>query len=144
MRDKRGYNDPYWGAIILDFLRVLHFDDLSASEYRLFFFLTDKMSRKDNRIDMRQSVISLMLNMDKATVSKAINKLCKLQFIAKLGTGSFMVNPHLIYVGHRGLDRLRDDFDDILQKKGLKLRFDMNDPTRGLEDYNVENRDFVQ
>ncbi|ARR10788.1 replication/maintenance protein RepL [Paenibacillus bovis] len=136
MRKKRNYlGEPYWGAIVLDFLRILHSDNLSSAEYKIFFFLTDKMSRSDNRVDMKQSVISTYLNMDKATVSKAIKRLCELQWILKLSTGSFMVNPHLIYVGNRGIERVRDNFDRFLEQKGLPERFEMNDANRELMVY---------
>lgn len=106
----------YWGAVILDWFQELNDLDFGRGDYKVLFFLCSEMNPRDNVASVRQKTIANELSMDKGNVSKAIKKLKRYQFIAKVDNG-FMVNPHLFYVGKRDpQDRwaLRNSFDALV------------------------------
>lgn len=125
----------YWGAIILKWFHHLRDSDLSSSDYKVLFYLCEKMEFSRNRIVLRQKEIAQELHMDKGNVSKCISKLCEKQFIVKIPSG-FMINPHLFYVGKSNpndRDDLRDEFDEALKTNGLSPLFELNEMTSELE-----------
>lgn len=132
---RRKERKVYWGAFILEWFEHLQDAELSSSDYRILFFLCQKMKPYDNTIYMRQKQMSEELNMDKGNVSKCIKKLCEKQFIVKI-TNGFMVNPHLFYVGkgHPGSrEELRNNFDEFLYHNKLSPRFYLNELEHKLE-----------
>lgn len=125
----------YWGAIILGWFHHLRDSDLTSSDYRVLFYLCEKMEFTRNRILLRQKEIAQDLHMDKGNVSKCISRLCEKQFIAKVPSG-FMINPHLFYVGKTNpADRydLRDEFDQALEANGLSPLFELDEMESKLE-----------
>lgn len=129
----RGSN-VYWGAFILDWFKHLQDHDLSAADYRILFYLCNKMLTTDNTARVRQLTIASELAMDKGNVSKCLKKLRSKQFIAKTPDG-FMINPHLFYTGNDPQNRmnLRDRFDRLLIEEDKKPRFSMNELDNKLE-----------
>ena len=125
----------YWGAFILGWFEHLRNSDLTGSDYKILFYLCEKMEFSRNQVVLKQKEISEVLLMDKGNVSKCIRKLCEEQFIAKIPSG-FMINPHLFYVGksYAG-DRfsLREDFDDAVRKNGMVPLFEMDESESTLE-----------
>ena len=125
----------YWGAIILDWFKFLQDNDLTSSDYRVLFYLCEKMNFQENQVHIRQKKIAENLNMDKGNVSKCIKRLCEKQFIIKSENG-FMINPHLFYVGksyRHDREALRYSFDNLLQSKGIEPRFYLNEDEYQLE-----------
>lgn len=118
----------YWGAFILDWFKYLQDEDLTGSDYKILFFLSEKMHIADNRVMLKQKEIADTLHMDKGNVSKCIKRLCEKQFIVKI-PGGFMINPHLFYVGKSMSDRplLRKDFDDFIERNNMDPIFEMNE-----------------
>lgn len=132
-------NTVYWGAVILEWFEYLRESDMTGSDYKILFFLCQKMNTTDNTAYIRQKEIAEELSMDKGNISKSIKKLSENQFITKSISG-FMINPHLFYVGARNRTDLRDDFDDLLEKNGLEARFYMNEDERKLEEIDYHHR----
>lgn len=132
---RRGRKSIYWGAFILGWFEHLRDPDLNGSDYKILFYLCEKMEFSGNRVVLKQREISETLHMDKGNVSKCIGKLCKKQFITRISSG-FMINPHLFYVGksHPG-DRysLREEFDNAIRKNGMTPLFDMVEMESTLE-----------
>lgn len=124
-RRTRRARNVYWGALILGWFEHLQDHDLSAADYRILFYLCEKMLSNDNTAHLKQKTIAADLNMDKGNVSKCLKKLSVKQFIAKASDG-YMINPHLFYVGsdpqHR--ESLRDTFDDLLENPRFYLNED--------------------
>ncbi|QIC07177.1 MarR family transcriptional regulator [Brevibacillus sp. 7WMA2] len=123
--------NAYWGAFILDWFKHLQDHELSAADYRILFYLGEKMMTDDNTARVRQKTIAQDLAMDKGNVSKCLKKLCAKQFIAKAPDG-YMVNPHLFYAGNGYANRynLRDSFERLLIESP---RFFLNEDLRILE-----------
>jgi len=125
----------YWGAIILDWFKYLQDNELTSSDYKVLFYLCEKMSFQENGVHLRQKKIAEELNMDKGNVSKCIKRLCEKQFIVKAENG-FMVNPHLFYVGKSykyDRETLRDSFDELLKSSDIEPRFYLNEDEFELE-----------
>lgn len=133
MARRRGRaRNVFWGSFILEWFKHLQDHELSAADYRILFYLCERMMTGDNTAHVRQKTIAKDLAMDKGNVSKCIKKLCTKQFIAKADNG-YMINPNLFYVGIRDRnDRedLRDNFDDLLTESP---RFYMNEDEHELE-----------
>lgn len=132
IRRKRVRN-VYWGAFVLDWFKYLQDHELSAADYRILFYLCERMSTDDNIANVKQKTIAKDLAMDKGNVSKCLKKLCAKQFIAKADNG-YMINPNLFYIGKREYsDRedLRYDFDNLLTTE--RPRFYMNEDEHRLE-----------
>lgn len=132
---RRGRKSIYWGAVILGWFQHLRDPDLTSSDYKILFYLCEKMEFNGNRVLLKQKEISDDLHMDKGNVSKCIRKLCEKQFVVRIPSG-FMINPHLFYVGksYPG-DRysLRDEFDDAIRKNQMIPLFEMNEEDSELE-----------
>lgn len=131
-RKERYVTNVYWGGFILRFFHYLQDHNLGAIDYRIFFYFCEKMNTDDNLVRKKQITIAGELNIDKANVSRSLKKLCQLQFIAKVKTEGYMVNPHLLYAGNGYTLRkkLRTDFDALVDSP----RFYMNEDDRILED----------
>lgn len=137
VKKRRTGNGVYWGAFVLEWFTHLHSSNLNSTDYRVLFFLCEKMKDDDNTAYLKQKEIAEVLNMDKGNVSKSVKKLREEQFIFKNKNG-FMINPHLFYVAKgRSIDRetLRGEFDDLIYKAGLKRKFNMNEDEHRLEEY---------
>lgn len=128
-RRVRHVNNVYWGAFILDWFKHLQDNDLSAADYRILFYLCEKMMTGDNTAHLKQKTIAKDLAMDKGNVSKCLKKLCTKQFIAKADNG-YMINPHLFYAGYKIREDLRHEFDNLLTGP---QRFYMNEDEHKLE-----------
>lgn len=137
MRKKRFY----WGAFILPWFQHLQDSDLTGSDYKVLFFLCEKMHDIDNRSLVKQIEIADKLELDKGNVSKCIKRLCAKQFIAKI-PGGFMINPHLFYVGKTPADRYhyRDFFDQIIRDSGVEPMFEMDEMDSKLKKYHPQTR----
>lgn len=134
----------YWGAIILGWFKYLRDPDLTTSDYKILFFLCEKMEFNRNRTLLKQKEITEELHMDKGNVSKCIKRLCEKQFIVKIPSG-FMINPHLFYVGKASpadRDSLRSEFDEAIRKNGMDPLFEMNELDYELEYGNQDYDDF--
>jgi hypothetical protein len=132
---RRGRKGIYWGSVILGWFEHLRDPDLTGSDYKILFYLCEKMEFSGNRVVLKQKEISETLHMDKGNVSKCIGKLCEKQFIVRISSG-FMINPHLFYVGKsHPSDRypLRDEFDEAIRKNGLQPLFEMVEADSKLE-----------
>lgn len=119
----------YWGAFILEWFNHLQDPELTGVDYKILFYLCEKMQFTDNRVLIRQKEVAEELHMDKGNISKSIKKLCNKQFISKIPNG-FMVNPHLFYIGKSNPNErylLRMEFDQSVTKNGLVPLFDMNE-----------------
>lgn len=137
MARRRTDRTAYWGAFILDWFKYLQDNDLTSSDFKILFFLCEKMNFNDNTAYIRQKNIADDLNMDKGNVSKCIKRLCEKQFIAKTENG-FMINPHLFYIGKRNpQDRyyIREEFDGLLNDSQFEQRFYMDEDEYKLEEY---------
>ncbi|MCM3405926.1 replication/maintenance protein RepL [Cytobacillus oceanisediminis] len=135
----------YWGAFVLDWFQYLQDNDFSGSDFKVLFFLCERMQVSDNSIYLRQNHIAAELNMDKGNVSKCIRKLSEKQFIVKKPNG-FMINPHLFYVGKRDRgvrEMLRNEFDDYLVELGKEPRFYLNEDEHRLEEIDGDSEDFT-
>ncbi|HJB22718.1 MAG TPA: MarR family transcriptional regulator [Candidatus Jeotgalibaca pullicola] len=135
MIKSRGRKNVYWGAFILEWFKYLQDNDLTSSDFKVLFYLCEKMNLHENKAYLRQKMIAEELKMDKGNVSKCIKRLCEKQFIAKMDNG-FMINPHLFYVGKRHpVDRweLRETFDQLLEEKNLLPLFELNEEDSCLE-----------
>ncbi|MCK2021259.1 MarR family transcriptional regulator [Peribacillus frigoritolerans] len=145
MARRRKEKNVYWGAFVLGWFEHLQDNELTSSDYKILFFLCQKMNINDNKVYLKQKQIAEDLSMDKGNVSKCIKKLCEKQFVVKSANG-YMINPHLFYVGKRNTidrDELRDDFDELLDEIGLKPRFSLNEDEYTLElvsDHQLNNR----
>lgn len=136
VRRGRREQSVYWGAFVLDWFKYLQEHDLTSSDYKILFFLCEKMEKSNNSVFYKQKQIAENLNMDKGNVSKCIKKLCEKQFIAKSPNG-FVINPHLFYVAKRDSrdrEELRENFDDLLIKNGITPRFALNEDEHKLEE----------
>jgi predicted XRE-type DNA-binding protein len=129
----------YWGAIILGWFEHLRDADLTSSDYKVLFYLCEKMEFGGNKVLLKQKEIASNLHMDKGNVSKCIKKLCEKQFIVKIPSG-FMINPHLFYVGKsHPADRysLREEFNEAVIENGMTELFQMNEEYSELEYLNT-------
>ncbi|MEY8742853.1 replication/maintenance protein RepL [Bacillales bacterium AN1005] len=142
-RNRGNEGKVYWGAIILEWFEHLQDNDLTSADYKVLFFLCQKMNISENIAYVRQKQIAEELNMDKGNVSKCIKRLSEKQFIIKSDMG-FMINPNLFYIGKSRNDRfrLRDNFDILLDEKDIEPRFYLNEDDYILEEY--PNRGRVQ
>jgi len=133
MMARRSEKSVYWGAIILDWFQYLQDSNLRGSDYKVLFFLCDKMKYDDNTAYIRQKQIAEQLNMDKGNISKSIKRLCEKQFIVKYQNG-FMINPNLFYVGRSDMRfQLRDEFNNLILENNLTPRFYLNEDEHKLE-----------
>jgi predicted transcriptional regulator len=135
MPRRRKESNIYWGAFILDWFKCLQDHDLTSSDYKVLFYLCQRMNIADNMVYVRQKQIAEDLKMDKGNISKCIKKICGKQFIVKAKNG-FMINPHLFYVGksHFGSrEELRDTFEDLLEDNKLEPLFFLNEDENKLE-----------
>lgn len=142
VRRVRNEQKVYWGAFILEWFKYLQDNDLTSSDYKVLFYLCEKMDPKENKVYLKQKEVAETLRMDKGNVSKCIKRLCGKQFIAKVDHG-YMINPHLFYIGKRNpvaRYELRDKFDGILKKNGIKIRFYLDEDEYELEEYGKVNR----
>lgn len=118
----------YW-TVILDWFKILQENELTSSDYKVLFYLFEKMSFQDNEVHLRQNKIAEDLNMNKGNVSKCIKRLGEKQFIVRAEYG-FMINPHLFYVG-KGYkydkELLRESFDELLVLRGIQPHFNLNE-----------------
>lgn len=124
----------YWRAI-LDWFKILQENELTSSDYKILFYLCEKMSFQENEVHVRQKKIAEELNMNKGNVSKCIKRLCEKQFIVKAEYG-FMINPHLFYVGKgykHDREILRESFDELLALRGIQPRIYLNENEFQLE-----------
>ncbi|MFD2679322.1 replication/maintenance protein RepL [Bacillus seohaeanensis] len=131
---RRKTKNNYWGAIILEWFHYLRDSDFTSLDYRVLFFLCERMKSDDNTTYLKQKQIAEELNSDKGNISKSIKKLRDKQFIVKSQNG-FMINPHLFYVGKPTLisrEEIREEFDDLLSEE---IRFSFNEEDRKLEEY---------
>lgn len=140
----RARNDQkvYWGAFILEWFKYLQDNDLTSSDYKVLFYLCGEMDSNENKVYLKQKTVAEALSMDKGNVSKCIKRLCEKQFIVKVDHG-YMINPHLFYIGKRhpiARYELRDAFDKILKKKGIKSRFYLDENEYELREYGKVNR----
>lgn len=140
---RRGRRSIYWGAFVLGWFEYLRDSDLTGSDYKILFYLCEKMEFTGNRVLLKQKEITEDLYMDKGNVSKCIKRLGKKQFIVKISNG-FMINPHLFYVGKsHPADRtaLREVFDNAIIKNGMNPLFYMSEVDSELEygnqDYHI-------
>lgn len=118
----------YW-IEILDWFKILKENELTSSDYKVLFYLFEKMSFQQNEAHVRQREIAEDLNMNKGNVSKCIKRLGEKQFIVKAEYG-FMVNPHLFYVekGYKhNREILRESFDELLALRGIQPHFYLNE-----------------
>ncbi|GIP45066.1 hypothetical protein J45TS6_35250 [Paenibacillus sp. J45TS6] len=127
----------FWGAFVLDWFKYLQDHDLSSSDYRIMFYLCEKMMTDDNIARVKQKTIAQDLSMDKGNVSKCIKKLCSKQFIVKASDG-FMINPNLFYGGNgfQNRENLRENFYNLLSDPA---RFFMDEDFRRLVEYPQED-----
>lgn len=117
----------YW-ADIVDWFRILQENELTSSDYKVLFYLFEKMSLLGNGVFIRQQQIAEDMNINKGNVSKCIKRLSEKQLIAKTEFG-FMINPHLFYVGSEYMhekDKVRQLFDELLALKGIQPLFNRN------------------
>lgn len=131
---RRNYaSNVYWGAIVFEFFRHLQDHDLSAVDYRIMFYMCEKMDTNNNLVHVRQITIARELNIDKANVSRSLKKLCQKQFILKYRSEGYMVNPHLFYGGNgfRNRDLLRAEFDSLTNSP----RFYLNEDDKILQEF---------
>lgn len=125
----------YWGTMVLDAFKYLKDSQLGAADYRIFFYLCEKMEMRDNvAAGINQKMISEKLRMDKSNVSKSISRLKQMQFIVKSPRG-FMINPHLFYIRYEERIHLREDFDRLVTGP---IRFKMNEDENELEEFPEE------
>ena len=114
----------YWGEIV-DWFRILQENELTSSDYKVLFYLFEKMSFQGNEVFIRQQKIAEDMNSNKGNVSKCIKRLSEKQLITKTEFG-FMINPHLFYVGSEYMHKKDKDhqlFDELLALKGIHPRF---------------------
>ena len=114
----------YWAEIV-DWFRILQENELTSSDYKVLFYLFEKMSLQGNEVFIRQQKIAEDMNINKGNVSKCIKSLSEKQLIAKAGFG-IMINPHLFYVGSKYIpekDKVRQLFDELLTLKGIQPHF---------------------
>lgn len=136
-RRSRNVQKVYWGAFILEWFKYLQDRDLTGSDYKVLFYLCEKMDSNENKVYLKQKTLAQQLSMDKGNVSKCIKRLCEKQFIAKVDNG-YMINPHLFYIGKRdpiARYELREKFDDVLNKRGIECRFELNEDEYELNEY---------
>lgn len=135
-RRARNVQKVYWGAFILDWFKHLQDNDLTSSDYKVLFYLCEKMNSNENKVYLKQKTLAEVLSMDKGNVSKCIKRLSEKQFIAKVDNG-YMINPHLFYIGKRPEARyeLREMFDELLEKKGVECRFYLDEDDYKLREY---------
>nr|WP_015085274.1 replication/maintenance protein RepL [Planococcus citreus]AFX82610.1 hypothetical protein [Planococcus citreus] len=137
VKKRRGGNGVYWGAFALGWFTHLYNSNLNSTDYRVLFFLCEKMKFDDNTAYLKQTEMSKALNMDTGNVSKSVKKLREEQFVFKKKSG-FMINPHLFYVAKsRSIDReeLRYEFDDLIRGANLERKFNLNEDEHKLEEY---------
>lgn len=131
MANRRRSKKIYWGTMVLDAFKYLQDSQLGAADYRIFFYLCEKMDVRGNVASVNQKMISEDLSMDKSNVSKSISKLKQKQLIARTRHG-FMINPHLFYIRYEDRMDLRDDFDELVPEP---IRFNMNEDENELEEF---------
>ncbi|WMX58956.1 helix-turn-helix domain-containing protein [Peribacillus sp. R9-11] len=132
----------YWGALVLDWFTHLQDNELSGSDYKVLFFLCEKMQASDNSIYLRQKQIAQELSMDKGNVSKCIKMLSEKQFIVKKPNG-FMINPNLFYVGKRSRElreMIRLEFYKLLIAQEKTPRFYLHEDEHILEVTDLERQ----
>lgn len=142
MRRARNDQKVYWGAFILEWFKYLQDNDLTSSDYKVLFYLCSEMDSNENKVYLKQKTVAEDLKMDKGNVSKCIKRLCEKQFIAKVDHG-YMINPHLFYIGKRYFEaryELREAFDKILKKQGIKSRFYLDEDDYELREYGKAHR----
>lgn len=114
----------YWVDIV-NWLRILQVNKLKSSDYKVLFYLFEKMDLQGNEVFIRQQKIAEDLNVNKGNVSKCIKRLSEKQFIVKTEFG-FMINPYLFYVGNHNKDKVLQLFNEFLALKGIQPRFNQN------------------
>ena len=132
---RKSQKGVYWGAFILEWFHYLQESDLRGSDYKVLFYLCEKMKHDDNTAYIRQKQMAEQLKMDKGNVSKSIKRLCEKQFIVKCQNG-FMINPHLFYIGkgdRQSRFQIRETFDGLLEESNLDQRFSLNEDEYTLE-----------
>ncbi|WP_026572784.1 replication/maintenance protein RepL [Bacillus sp. UNC438CL73TsuS30] len=124
----------YWGSFVLGWFREMRNSNLGGPEYRVLFYLCEKMKNEDNIAYIKQKELARRLRMDKGNISKSVKKLRDNQFIAKCEYG-YMINPHLFYTGmNRALRSiLRNRFDNLLLADNLEPKYYLNDDEYVLE-----------
>lgn len=140
-RRTRNVHKVYWGAFILEWFKYLQDIDLTSSDYKVLFYLCEKMNSNENKVYLKQKTLAEALSMDKGNVSKCIKRLSEKQFIVKVDNG-YMINPHLFYVGKRNQEdryELRDMFDELLEKRGVECRFYLDEDYYKLREHTDED-----
>lgn len=129
VRRKKYYTRQYvWGSLTLGWFNELRNSNLGGPEYKVLFFLCEKMKQDDNIAYVKQKDIASKLYMDRGNVSKCIKKLREKQYIAKCENG-FMINPHLFSVGQLNplaREYILDQFDILLTAEGRVSTFELN------------------
>jgi hypothetical protein len=124
----------FWGSFVLGWFRELRNSDLGGPDYRVLFYLCEKMKSDDNTAYFKQKELARRLRMDKGNISKSITKLRDNQFIVKCENG-YMINPHLFYVGMnrqlRGFNQ--DRFDSLLEAENRTPIYFLNEDEYALE-----------
>lgn len=124
----------FWGSFVVGWFREMRNSNLGTPEYKILFYLCEKMKSDDNIAYVKQKELARRLRMDKGNISKAIKKLRDNQFIAKCENG-FMINPHLFYMGMKRDLRfyMRDKFEEILLAEGREPKYYLNEDEYVLE-----------
>lgn len=126
---KKYYTKQYvWGSLTLGWFNELRNSNLGGPEYKVLFFLCEKMKQDDNVAYVKQKDIASKLYMDRGNISKCIKKLREKQYIAKCENG-FMINPHLFSVGQlnpHAREHILDRFDSLLTTEGKVSTFELN------------------
>lgn len=73
-------------------------DSISNQKLRLAFWIIDNLNN-DNQLVMTQRKMSEKTGMSIQTVSRTIKALCESDFLQKINSGAYRVNPNVLFKG---------------------------------------------